>query len=164
MKLYLIRHAPAEEPSQTAPAVDDERALTEKGKSRMVRAAAALKRLNVRPELILTSPLKRALETAALVAEGLGNIRVETLAELAPGAELSALTAAIRAHHALNELALVGHQPDLGRLAAFLIAGAPDACEVAIGKGGVALVSGDFAAPARFTLGWLLLPRMLRRL
>ena len=118
MKLYLIRHAPAEEPSQTAPAVDDERALTEKGKARMVRTAAALKRLSVRPELILTSPLRRALETAALVAEGLGNIRVETLAELAPGTEASALSAAIRAHQALNELALVGHQPDLGRLAA----------------------------------------------
>ena len=162
IKLYLIRHAAAEASSQVA---DAERPLTEKGRSRMARTVAGLRKLNIQPEMVLTSPLKRAVETAAIVAAGLGNIRVETLAELAPGIELNTLVAAIRTHLELNELALVGHQPTLGQLASFLLAGAPKACDVALGKGGVALLSGDIAEPtARFTLDWLLPPRMLRRL
>ena len=162
IKLYLIRHAAAEASSQVA---DAERPLTEKGRARMVRTVAGLRKLNIQPEMVLTSPLKRAAETAAIVAAGLGNIRVETLAELAPGIELNTLVAALRTYLALNELALVGHQPTLGQLASFLLAGAPNACDVALGKGGVALLSGDIAEPtARFTLDWLLPPKMLRRL
>ncbi len=162
MKLYLIRHATAVESAQAG---EEEPQLSEKGRSRMVHTVAGLKRLNTQPELILTSPLKCAVETAAIVAEGLGNIRVETLAELAPGAELNALIAAVRTHLAMNELALVGHQPGLGHLASFLLTGAQNACDVALRKGGVALLSGDFAEPtARFTLDWLLPPKILRRL
>jgi phosphohistidine phosphatase len=162
MKLYLIRHAAAESPSEIA---DEERPLTEKARARMVRTVAGLRKLEVQPELILASPLKRAAETAAIVAEGLGNIPIETLRELSPGSDLSALIAKLRPHLGLRELALVGHQPDLGHLAAFLLSGLADTCEVAIRKGGVAFLTGDLSDPAaRFTLDWLLPPKVLRRL
>ncbi len=74
MRLYLIRHAMAEDNN---PAGDAERALTPKGRLRMAEEAKGLREFRVRPEIILTSPLRQALETATIVAEELGGLRVE---------------------------------------------------------------------------------------
>ena len=68
MELYLVRHAIAED---RADAGDDERALTEAGRAKMIRATQGLRKLKVRPDLILTSPLRRARETAEILAQGL---------------------------------------------------------------------------------------------
>jgi len=162
MKLYLIRHAAAQDPSQ---APETERGLSESGRSRMMRVALGLRKLHIQPELILTSPLKRAVETATIIAQGLDDVRIETMKELSPGAELKSLIGKLRPHSKLSALALVGHQPDLGQLASFLLAGSPNACQVELKKGGVALLSGDLSEqPARFGLDWLLSPKILRRL
>ncbi len=80
MDLYLVRHATAEDRAETG---DDERALTEEGKAKMIRATRGLAKLKVRPDLILASPLRRARETAEILAEGLNRAKVDTLAELA---------------------------------------------------------------------------------
>jgi phosphohistidine phosphatase len=163
MNLYLIRHAAADSPSEGV--ADADRPLTDKARERMVRVVSGLRKLGVQPELILASPLKRAADTAAIVAEGLGKVPIETLRELSPGSDLSALIAKLRPHLGLRELALVGHQPDLVHLAAFLLSGLADTCEVTIRKGGVAFLTGDLSDPAaRFTLDWLLPPKVLRRL
>jgi phosphohistidine phosphatase len=163
MKLYLIRHASAEAHSQ--PTAGPDLGLTEKARARMVRAVSGLRKLDVQPELILASPLKAAIDTAALVSQGLGYVRVETLEELSPGSELDALVSKLRPNFGLSALALVGHQPKLGHLASFLLAGSPNAFEVSLRKGGVALLSGDFAdMTAPCTLDWLLPPKVLRRI
>ncbi|HUY19451.1 MAG TPA: histidine phosphatase family protein, partial [Candidatus Binataceae bacterium] len=85
MKLYLVRHATAEDAN---PATDDkDRTLTDSGKTKMMRAAEGLRKMKIRPLLILTSPLKRAQETAEILANGLVGVRVEVMAELAPGVD-----------------------------------------------------------------------------
>jgi phosphohistidine phosphatase len=163
IKLYLIRHGAAggdhPEDEHTNPG------LSEKGRSRMMRMVAGLRQMGIQPELILTSPLKRAVETAHLVAQGLGQIAVETLEELSPSSKLQSLVGRLGPHLNLTSLAVVGHQPDLGQLASFLLTGSPTACQIAFKRGGVGLLSGDFSqTPARWSLEWLLTPRVLRRL
>ncbi len=179
MKLYLVRHAIAEERSATAdirrgsgikaksrPTTPDaERALTPQGKAKMTRAAQGLRKIKVRPDAILTSPLRRARETAEILAEALGGIKIEVLEELAPGTELSSVVAALRRYHSLKALALVGHQPDLGYLASFLLAGAPSACNLTFKKGSVACLEGEISDNATgCSLVWLLPPKFLRTL
>lgn len=179
MKLYLVRHAIAEERSATAdagrasavkakgkPATPDaERALTPQGKAKMVRAAQGLRKIKVRPDAILTSPLRRARETAEILADGLGGIKIEVLEELAPGTELFSVVAALRRYHGLKALALVGHQPDLGYLASFLLAGTPSACNLSFRKGSVACLEGELSDNATgCSLVWLLPPKLLRTL
>ncbi len=179
MKLYLVRHAIAEERSpsadisrastiktKTKPATPDaERALTPQGKAKMMRAAQGLRKIKVRPDTILTSPLRRARETAEILAEALGGIEIEVLDELAPGTELFSVVAALRRYHSLKALALVGHQPDLGYLASFLLAGTPSACELNLKKGAVACLEGELSDNATAcSLLWLLPPKLLRTL
>jgi phosphohistidine phosphatase len=162
MKLYLIRHGAT---GGDGPEEQDDPGLSEKGRSRMMRMVAGLRETDFRPELILASPLKRAVETAQVVAQGFGDIKVESLDELSPGSKPESLIGRLRPHFSLASLALVGHQPDLGQLVSLLLTGSPAACQIAFKKGGVALLSGDSSkTPAQWTLEWLLTPRVLRRL
>ena len=136
MRLYLVRHALAEDHN---PAGDAERALTPKGRLRMAEEAKGLRDLKVRPEIILTSPLRRALETATIVAEESGGIRVELLHELGPGPHGPAdVLAALQPYNNLKEIALVGHLPALGELASFMLTGSTSDCQIELKKGAVA--------------------------
>ncbi len=163
MKLYLVRHATAEDSN---PGLDDkDRALTEEGRTKMARAAGGLRKLKVRPALILTSPLRRAHETAEILASGLTGVSVEVMPELAPGSDSSAIVHALRpyARHK-GDLALVGHQPGLGNLASFLMTGSDKRCEFDFKKGGVACLEAEFSDNAvRCTLEWFTTPKLLRR-
>jgi len=179
MKIYLVRHAIAEAHGVSPDLVraaakkskpfavngDSDRALTEQGKSKMARAAQGLRKIKVDLDLVLTSPLRRARETAEIVAGQLGGVKIETLDALSPGAEPSAVITALRHHQDLRSIALVGHEPDLGHLASFLLAGSPSACHVTFKKGAVACLEGDLADEATScSLLWLMPPKMLRSL
>jgi len=181
MKLYLVRHAIAEERSEPASAGrasaaktkskastatnDADRALTAQGKAKMARAAQGLRKAKVRPDLILTSPLRRARETAEIVANELGGTKIENFDELAPGVEPSAVVEALRRYHNLRAVALVGHLPDLGYLASFLLAGSTNLCELSFKKGSVACLEGDLSGDATScSLLWLMPPKLLRSL
>src|SRR5260370_7997788 len=119
MRLYLVRHATAE--AQGAGG-DAERALTPKGRLRMAEAAKGLRDLKVVPEIILTSPIRRAKETATILAEELGGIRLEELPELGAGFSGPAdVLAALAPYQTLKEVILVRHQPGLGELASFIL-------------------------------------------
>jgi phosphohistidine phosphatase len=161
--LYLIRHAIAEE---AAPSGNDaDRALTSDGKARMRRAAEGLRALEVRLDLLLTSPCRRAAETAEIVARALGGVETQVLSELAAGADISALLTALRPYRHVEALALVGHQPDLGLLASQVMTGSPSTCPLAFKKGGVACF--EIPAPRgalRGDLLWLMTPKQLRAL
>jgi phosphohistidine phosphatase len=163
MRLYLIRHGIAE-PNPAAS--DAERALTPKGKLRMAESARGLLKLKVGIELILTSPLRRARETATILAEGLGGVRMEEMPELAQGfAGPNSVLTALQPHRNLKEIALVGHQPSLGELASFLLTGSGNGCEIQFKKGAVACF--EQASPARqerYVLIWSLPPKALRSL
>jgi phosphohistidine phosphatase len=118
MFLYLLRHADA---VAIAPS-DNARELTEKGVAQARQAGRFCKRRHLSPEIILTSPLRRAEQTARLVAGELGNPDLVTVAPFAasgmqPGQALKELKEFIK----LESVMLVGHEPDLGQLAMHLL-------------------------------------------
>jgi phosphohistidine phosphatase len=163
MELYLVRHAIAEE--RAPGGRDAERALTPAGKQKMARATEGLRKLEIKPDLILTSPLRRADDTARIVAAGLGGMKIKVLPELAPGTDPASVVAALRIYRRLKALALVGHQPGLGYLASLILTGSRDSLDLDLKKGGVACIETGLSSGLRAgVLRWLVTPKLLRGL
>src|SRR5213592_5121298 len=153
MKLYFLRHGEADWPSWKKP--DDERPLTKRGKREMRDVAKFLDRLKVRPDLIVTSPLPRAAQTAEIAADYL-KAKLRKDESLAPGFGMSELQTVLKRHHA-KALMLVGHEPDFTTV----IAGLTGA-SLKLSKGGVALL--DVATEAEEgKLLWLFPPKIARK-
>lgn len=168
MDLYLLRHGDAVDRATGGYARDDERPLTDAGRAEVRQAAKALAALGVGRDLdlLLTSPLVRAAQTAAIVAKILGPRHGPLASDaLAPGGRPEAVLRALHGHGAEIERAiLVGHMPDLGKLAGWLVWGRDDAI-VTLRTAGVCRVElPPRAAPGDGELRWLLPPRLLRRL
>jgi phosphohistidine phosphatase len=158
-RLYLVRHARAAERGPEWPD-DRERPLTPDGIRRMERAARGLSRRDVRFDLILTSPLVRALETARILARHSSGLpRILEVAWLEPGASAPAVARRLRPYTRSRDIALVGHEPDLGHLAAWLVGATKP---IPFRKGAVACF-GTSTWPPRppVTLQWFLPARML---
>src|SRR5215208_5534472 len=115
IELYLVRHAIAAERGPNYPD-DRERPLTSEGVARFKQAVEGLKEVDVKLELIVTSPLVRATHTAELLAAGIGGKpRMEQLEALAPGGRMAQVLEAISKYSKrLHNIAMVGHEPDLG--------------------------------------------------
>ncbi|WP_277057390.1 phosphohistidine phosphatase SixA [Trichlorobacter lovleyi] len=120
MVIYLVRHAEAVERSEGLD--DGVRWLTRKGRKATQKAGSRLHRKRVRPDLVITSPLTRAVQTAELLMAALGE-RTELIADsgLAPDATLEQLIALITSRRKLGSIMLVGHEPLLGQAAALLL-------------------------------------------
>ena len=162
--LYLVRHGIAELSSTETH--DNDRALTAEGTRKMTRAAIGLKRLGIVPDVVLSSPLRRAHETAAVLARTLSaNLSVEIYPGLAPGIAPTALLQGLRRHRGAGHVMLVGHQPDLGELASHLLTGSPGVVPLPFKKGAVAAIEVP-SLPPRDTgvLQWFLTPKQLRTL
>jgi phosphohistidine phosphatase len=163
IELYLVRHAVAAERGPKYP--DDRlRPLTPSGTKRFAASVPGLLELDVVIDFVLTSPLVRARDTAMLLASGLKPKPAVTEVEaLSPGGRPQAIADAIKAHtKKYRRLALVGHEPDLGELAARLIGARGN---VEFKKGGVCFIETDGATPAGpGTLKWMLTPKALRAL
>jgi phosphohistidine phosphatase len=120
MKLYLVRHAEAIERSAATP--DASRHLTTKGRLAFRKIARRVRRAGFAPDVILTSPLLRAVQTAEILAERLKHEGPVVVAkELSPGFDLPALRSLLAEAGNPREAAFVGHEPDLGTLAAMLL-------------------------------------------
>lgn len=161
-ELYLIRHAIAAERGPEWPD-DARRPLTERGISRFREIVKGLKRLDVDVDEVFTSPLVRATQTAELLAAGLeGTPPVKVLDTLAPGHTSTAVMSSLAKVAKRRRVALVGHEPELGELAAHLI-GAGRA--LPFKKGGVCRIEvGSLTAHRAGALTWFLPPGVLRRL
>ena len=121
MKLYLVRHAEAIERSGTTP--DASRYLTTKGRLAFRKIARRVRKAGIAPAVIFTSPLLRAVQTAEILAERLDHPGPVVVAkELSPGFDLRALRVLLSGAESAAEAAFVGHEPDLGLLAAALLA------------------------------------------
>jgi phosphohistidine phosphatase len=162
MRLLIVRHAIAQAPG-TPDVADEDRRLTSRGKRRFREAADGLARLLPRPDVLLTSPLARALETAEIAAKAWGRIKPRPEPLLAVG-DNQALVASLAAHDKDAVVAVVGHEPHVSALLGALIGG--DSGRLPFKKGGAALVELDEDAPGpgRGRLIWFLPPRLLRRL
>lgn len=120
MELYLVRHAEAVE--QTEGLDDQVRWLTPKGRKQQQRAAARLHSKRVRPDLIITSPLTRAVQTAELLLPELGKQpRLIADIRLAADATVEELLTLLKEQEEVSCLLLVGHEPLLSGLAAALL-------------------------------------------
>ena len=163
IELYLVRHAIAAERGPKYP--DDKlRPLTPDGTKKFKQSVPALMELGVVIDFVLTSPLVRARETAQLLAAGLKpKPAIAEVEALAPGGRHQAIIEAIKTHAKRNRrLALVGHEPDLGELAARLL-GARGMVEFK--KGGIGLIEVNGATlGGPGTLRWMLMPKALRAL
>ena len=159
LKLYLLRHGQAGSRHRWK-GDDSARPLTGRGKQRMKREAATIRKMDLRLDLILTSPLARAQQTAEIVAEALGlGSRLVTDSRLAPGFGPRQLRALLVKHRRATALMLVGHEPDLSRTISHLIGGG----RLDVKKGALALVElKDRVSPAG-RLVWLIPPKALDR-
>ena len=161
--LYLVRHAIAEERGEAWPD-DEKRPLTRDGAGRMQRIARGLRAIDAQVDVILTSPLVRAAQTAKILTDGLeGHPEAIQFPALTPGQKPARVASALAAHRKTRAIALVGHEPGLGELAAWLVgAGQP----LAFKKGGVCRIDFDSWPPAAGsgTLVWFVTPKLLRQM
>ena len=158
MELFVVRHAIAED---AAPDQDDaDRGLTVDGKKRFARAVRGLAKLGIQFERVMHSPWKRAAQTAELLGPLLeGPTEVQPLLAEPPSA---ALLKALARHTEEGPLAIVGHQPWLGELVAWLAMAERDKGEwIDLKKGGVVWLEGE-AKPGRMKLRACLPPSVLR--
>jgi phosphohistidine phosphatase len=158
MNLYLMRHANAGVPREK-PALDAKRALVKEGKDQCMLMARVLSALKVQVDVIVSSPLKRALQTAQFVGTELG---YESKVEISPALGLNADFAAFQnllAKYADREgVLMVGHNPNLFQFLGRLITGNGGAA-IRMRKGSIARVDLDRHPPL---LRWLIDPRMAR--
>jgi phosphohistidine phosphatase len=164
MNIFILRHGVAVEPGTPGYESDSERPLIPKGERRLRSAGAAMEKLELSFDLILSSPFVRARQTAEIVAGELKlKKRLEFFEGLVPGGNPKALI------HALNELKpapenvlLVGHEPYLSRLISLLVSGDADAAAIEMKKGGLCKLE---AAALRHgqcaRLTWLLTPSQM---
>ena len=118
MKLLLMRHGVAEDPIGYAPTHDFDRVLTKKGRKRIRRLGRALRDIAVVPELIVSSPLVRAVQTAEVLVAALDSDQpVLVRRELAVGGDIYPVSQELAAMGVESAL-LVGHEPTLSIFAA----------------------------------------------
>ncbi len=160
-ELYIVRHAIAADRGSEWPD-DAKRPLTERGISRFKEAVKGLRRLDVTLDEIFTSPLVRAKQTAQILADGLeGKPPIKVLDALGPGHTPASVMTQLARVAKRRRIALVGHEPDLGELAAHLI-GAGRA--LAFKKGGVCRIDlGSLTSTRAASLAWFLPPSVLRQ-
>ncbi len=164
MRLILLRHGPAGERDPLRWSDDRDRPLTENGIERTRLAIRGILKLEQRLTLVLTSPLARAAQSAALLVETAGiKGGPEALESLVPGGSWRKTMTTLAAMPADGVVALVGHEPDLGKLAGVLLFGAP--CALPLKKAGACSIDFDSkAAAGAGILRWFLPPRALRQL
>jgi phosphohistidine phosphatase len=162
MTIYLVRHAIAEARGPVWPD-DHDRPLTTRGIARMREIALRLADRGVQVEQIWTSPLVRARQTADVLAPLWTTARqIAVIQELAPGHATSRVgkaLASVTTSEADPVVAVVGHEPDLGLLTAWMIGARSP---LPFKKGGVARV--DYAAGIEAGTGrlaWLVTPKLV---
>ena len=162
LELYLIRHGVAAERGADFPD-DSKRPLTSDGISRLKKEAKALAELDVDFDLIISSPLARAKQTAEVFAQVMSSRPSVTLTDaLAPAGTPAAVFQELSKHMRKARIALVGHEPNMGELAARLIgARAP----IEFKKGGICRIDFEVFPPkGTGQLRWLVQPKMLRKI
>jgi phosphohistidine phosphatase len=162
MEIYILRHGIAVERGTPGYKKDSDRPLTKEGIDKMHQIAEAILATDLKFDLILSSPLVRAEQTARIVADELDE-EVTFTDHLSPDGNALELVREINDEKPQRVL-LVGHEPDLSRLISLLVSGNSDS-SIELKKGGLCKMTVDrlvFSQCA--TLNWLLTPKQLRSL
>jgi phosphohistidine phosphatase len=162
MKLYLLRHGDAGERGDPKFSNDAERPLSFKGRERTKLLAHALRSWEISFDVIWSSPLVRARQTAEIVAHGLRlHRRLEFTGHLAPGADAEKLVALVNGFRpAPRSALLVGHEPFLSGFISLLCTGGPQ-LSLTLKKGALCRLEVERLDCTRCaSLDWLLPPRL----
>jgi phosphohistidine phosphatase len=158
MNLYLMRHANAGLRRDNA-TLDAKRALIKEGKEQCMLMARVLSTLKVQVDVIVSSPLKRALQTAQFVGTEMGyEAKVEISPALGLNADFTAFQQMLAKYSDREGVLVVGHNPNLFQFLGRLITG-NGAAAIRMRKGSIARVDMDRHPPL---LRWLIDPRMAR--
>ncbi len=163
MEIYLLRHGEAV-PRGTPGYPNDDRPLTEDGTVKMTESARGIAKVVDRIDVIVSSPLIRAVDTAKIAAEALGfNKKILTTEYLIPGYPQRNLFDFLKELNKEKSIMLVGHEPHLGYLASFMLGTTGHIIEFK--KGGICRVDiKEFPPDGKGKLIWHLTPKQLRLL
>jgi len=162
MEIYILRHGIAVERGTPGYKKDSDRPLTPEGEDKMHQIAEAILGMELKFDLILSSPYARAEQTANIVAGEL-DAEVTSTEFLEPEGNALELIAEINDEKPQRVL-LVGHEPDLSQLISVLITGGSEAA-IELKKGGLCKLTTDKLTFGRCaTLNWVLTPKLLREL
>jgi phosphohistidine phosphatase len=161
MQVYLLRHGAAEE--ERSGLNDADRALTADGRRKLRQTLQIAAQADVRPTLFLTSPLKRAIQTAEIAQQVFGYkgelLRTDALL---PGSSVEAVWDEIRVHAKEAAIVLVGHNPLFAELAGYLL-GAPE-LQVDVKKGSLLRIDFEsLSSQPKGILRWLLVAKLAAR-
>ncbi len=164
MELFLLRHGLAVERGTPGFEDDATRPLTTKGEKQLRKTCAALRKMGLDFDLILSSPLIRAKQTAKIVAKELKlKKRLKYSDALKPGGDAKKLIAELNhLKPASEKILLVGHEPDLSELISLLVTGGLE-LQLDFKKGGVCKLELETLRAGKCaTLAWLLTPKQMR--
>lgn len=157
MILYFLRHGLAGSREEWK-GDDALRPLTKKGMKNMVSQAKRIKEMELSLDLIITSPLARAFQTADIVADELDmSEKLVQDERLSPGFGIDDLVKVLQSYPDTNNIMLVGHEPDFSQTVSALIGGS----RLVIKKGGLARIDVISADPLQGELVWLLPPGVM---
>ena len=163
MTLYVLRHALAED---IAPGGEDhDRPLTQAGCDHTREAAAGMRALGLKFDVILTSPKVRAVETASIVSAAYGgHTAPQILRALADEISVENTAAALAPYFLNENVLIVGHEPQLSALAALILTGTPDLLKIKLKKGGcVAIELQNRVDRVGAELLWMMTQKQLRK-
>lgn len=165
MVVYLIRHADAGSRDPKKYPDDRLRPLSAKGKIDMLRVARGMRRMGIEFDEIVDSGFTRARQTSECVCDAyeIDPARIRTIADLSPDTEPAATAAALRALRGPKSIAVVGHEPHLGRFIGYMVAGTAD-LTLEFKKGGVCQVDVSRWAKNGGALVSVLPPKVLRKI
>jgi phosphohistidine phosphatase len=165
MNIYLLRHGIAMDKGEWK-GPDSDRPLTKEGSRKMKKAAKGLRHLNLKLDWILTSPYRRAFDTATITAKELKlKKKVRIIKSLAADGDPKALVRYLsQSMHNWESVLLVGHEPYLSDLISVWIAG-QGRTGLLLDKGGLAkLVADSVTYDKSAHLEWLLTPKILKNI
>jgi phosphohistidine phosphatase len=165
MKVYIFRHGEALSKGDRAVSSDADRPLVEEGIRRSRQAVEGFSKLGITIEAIFTSPWLRAKQTAAIAADVLGlTDHLFEMEELAGDHSIEDVMNALTKHSSSKDIMLVGHNPQLSDLAAYLLS-LSTGMQIDLKKSGMCAVEVERIPPKKpGTLLWMMSPKQLRSL
>jgi phosphohistidine phosphatase len=158
-----MRHGLAEEPTPNG--ADGARKLTPQGVDKIRKAAIGLRAAGFAIEMILSSPIARARETADLVAREFERLKPRIVPELTTGASPAGALDALARLQLPETVMAIGHEPTLSRLASLMLSGSSESIDLKLKPGGViSLEFGDRIDKGAAKLRWMMTQRQLRLL
>lgn len=159
MFLYVVRHASAGDP-RSDPQKDEKRPLDKEGVEQCRQLGRVLAAVRVEVALVISSPLKRATQTAVLLSNEIGHEGKLLLADaLRPEANFAAFRALLQQHRKLESVIVVGHNPSISQFASRLISGGQNESCIDLKKGAAAKVELRHRGAK---LHWCITPKIIR--